>query len=153
MISLVFAGIEKSGYLVWLESMGVETKQDTVALLENTKNEAVLGLMIVLAVIIAPLWEEVVFRGYMYPVLKKYGGMWAAALCSSLLFAAVHNNLAALLPLFLLALMMVWLYELTGSIWMPIAMHACFNGLAVIGTILYRNTEHTPAILQGLPFF
>ena len=153
LISILFVGIEKSGYLVWLESMGVETKQDTVALLENTKDELVLGLMIVLAVVIAPLWEEVVFRGYLYPVLKKYGGMWTGALCSSLLFAAVHNNLAALLPLFLLALMMVWLYELTGSIWTPIAIHACFNALAVIGTIYVRNTEPYSASLQGLPFF
>ncbi|MDX1679535.1 MAG: type II CAAX endopeptidase family protein [Akkermansiaceae bacterium] len=153
LLAAIFYGIDSIGYREWLESLGVETKQDTVALLENTRDPAVLGMMIIAAVVMAPLWEELVFRGYLYPVLKKYGGIWVAALCSSLLFAAIHNSLVSILPLFLLALMMVWLYERSGSIWMPIAIHACFNGLSVLGILAVRNQNANSAILlEWLPF-
>ncbi len=124
-------GIDQFGYTAWMESLGAELEQEPVALLKNTKDPMVLGLMAITAVIVAPLWEEVVFRGYLHPVMKKFGGVWAGAICSSLLFAVVHNSLAHVLPLFLLALLLVWLYERTGSIWTPIAIHACFNGAQI----------------------
>ena len=145
--------IQAAGYMAWMESLGAEPKQDTVVLLETTKDPLILILMIITAVIVAPLWEEIVFRGYLHPVLKKYGGIWTGAIFSSLLFAVVHNSLAAMLPLFLLALLMVWLYERTGSIWTPIAIHACFNAAAVIGTVVVRNNESMSAVIHALPFF
>lgn len=137
------------GYVDWMESLGAEPEQDAVVLLKTTKDPVILVLMIFTAVIIAPLWEEVVFRGYLHPVLKKYGGVWTGAIFSSLLFAAVHNSLAAMLPLFVLAMLMVWLYEHTGSIWTPIAIHACFNATAVVGTIAARTHEDLQAMVPA----
>ena len=146
-------GIHQAGYMAWMESLGAETKQETVVLLETSRDPLILVIMVITAVVIAPLWEEIVFRGYLHPVIKKFGGIWAGALCSSLLFAAVHNSLAAMLPLFLLALLMVWLYERTGSIWTPIAIHACFNAAAVGGTFVVRYFEPAPAFLQCWPIW
>ena len=137
------------GYVDWMESLGAEPEQDAVTLLKTTKDPVILMLMIFTAVIIAPLWEEVVFRGYLHPVLKKYGGVWTGAIFSSLLFAAVHNSMAAMLPLFVLAMLMVWLYERTGSIWTPIAIHACFNAAAVVGTIAARTHGDLQAIIPA----
>ena len=94
-------GIHEVGYMAWMESLGAEPKQDTVVLLETSTDPILLIIMVITAVVVAPLWEEIVFRGYLHPVIKKFGGVWAGALCSSLLFAAVHNSLTALLPLFL----------------------------------------------------
>lgn len=135
---VLFAGIQASGYMEWMESLGVETVQETVKLLEESRDPLILGLMVVAAVIAAPLCEEIVFRGYFYPVLKKFGGAWAAAVCSSLVFAAAHGNLTALLPLFLFGCLLVFIYEKTRSIWAPIAVHFCFNCATVVVKILER---------------
>ena len=59
----------------------------------------------------------------------------------------------ALLPLFLLGLILVWIYERTGSIWAPIALHACFNTVTVISTFAARYIEEPAAtiFLPALP--
>lgn len=138
---LVFGGMQYSGYVKWMESLGVETVQDTVKLLQKSEDPLVLGLMAFAAVIAAPLCEEIVFRGYFYPVLKKFGGLRVAALCSALVFAAAHGSLTALLPLFIFGGVLVFLYEKTGSLWAPIAAHFCFNGATVLVQLVVRYCE------------
>jgi membrane protease YdiL (CAAX protease family) len=128
---LISGGLQISGYVKWMESLGAETTQDTVKLLRETDDPQVLGLMAFAAVIAAPLCEEIVFRGYLYPVLKKFSGMGPAALSSSLVFAAAHGNLTALLPLLIFGGLLVLLYEKTGSLWAPVAAHFCFNSATV----------------------
>jgi membrane protease YdiL (CAAX protease family) len=129
---LVFGGLQISGYVKWMESLGVETVQETVQLLQESRDPLILGLMAFAAVIAAPVCEEVVFRGFLYPVMKKFAGAWPAAICSALVFASAHGNLTALLPLFIFGGVLVFVYEKTGSIWAPIAVHFCFNGATVI---------------------
>ncbi|MDP3851067.1 MAG: type II CAAX endopeptidase family protein [Luteolibacter sp.] len=138
---LIFGGLQVSGYVEWMESLGVETVQDTVKLLQDSQDPQVLGLMAFAAVIAAPLCEEIVFRGYFYPVLKKFAGVRAAALSSSLVFAAAHGNLAALLPLFIFGGVLVFLYEKTGSLWAPIGAHFCFNSATVVLQMAARYYE------------
>lgn len=145
---LVFGGLQVSGYVEWMESLGVETVQDTVKLLQKSEDPLILGLMALTAVIVAPLCEEIVFRGYFYPVLKKFAGVWPAALCSAVVFAAAHGNLTALLPLFIFGGVLVFVYEKTGSLWAPIAVHSCFNSATVIVQIAARH-YHFP--LEGIP--
>ena len=128
----VFGGLQMSGYVKWMESLGVETTQETVKLLQQSQNPQVLALMTIAAVVAAPLCEEIVFRGYFYPVMKRFAGAWPAAICSALVFGAAHGNLTALLPLFIFGCVLVLVYENTGSIWAPIAVHFCFNGATVI---------------------
>jgi membrane protease YdiL (CAAX protease family) len=94
--------------------------------------------MSITAVIVAPLCEEVVFRGYIYPTLKKFNGIWIAALVSALIFSAAHGSLAALLPLFIFGVVLVFLYERTGSIWAPIGAHFLFNAATVTVQLLMR---------------
>lgn len=131
MYALLF-GLDYVGYRAWIESLGVESMQDTVRLLRESDDLAVIGLMAVAAVIAAPLCEEIVFRGYLYAAAKKFAGPWMAGICSAMVFAAAHGSLAALLPLFIFGCVLVLLYEMTGSIWAPVAAHFCFNGLTVL---------------------
>ena len=128
----VFGGLYYSGYVEWMESLGVQTVQDTVRLLQDSEDPLVLGLMAAAAVLAAPLCEEIVFRGYLYPVLKRFTGMWPAAIASSLVFGCAHGDLTAALPLFIFGGLLVLLYEKTGSLWTPIAAHFCFNGATVV---------------------
>ena len=82
--------------------------------------------------VLAPLCEEVLFRGYIYAATKRFSDRFFACLLSSLLFAVVHYNINALIPLFFLAIVLVIAYELTGSIWTPILIHALVNGSTLI---------------------
>ena len=128
---LFFGGLQASGFMQWIESLGVETVQDTVKILQNSNDPVILGLMAFAAVIAAPFCEEIVFRGYLYSATKRFAGPWAAAVCSALVFAAAHGSIAALLPLFVFGCVLVFIYEKTGSLWAPIAVHFCFNGATV----------------------
>lgn len=84
-------------------------------------------LLGVITVLGAPLMEEVVFRGYLYPVLKRMGGAWLAAVTVSLFFAAAHLEGEYLLGRFLLSLILIMAYELTGSLWAPFGIHFLNN--------------------------
>jgi membrane protease YdiL (CAAX protease family) len=134
----LFIALQISGYMDWMESLGVETVQDTVKLLQTTQDPLILGMMAFAAVIAAPICEEIVFRGYFYAILKRTIGILPAACCSALVFAAAHGNLTALLPLFLFGLALVVVYEKTGSIWAPIGAHFCFNGFTVLAQLAAR---------------
>src|SRR5438874_13298805 len=80
-----------------------------------------------LGVVLAPAAEELMFRGYLYGVLKRYCGVFAATILSAAMFAAMHLNLASLPSLFVLALCFTVAYEVTGSLLVTISMHALFN--------------------------
>lgn len=129
---LFFATLHFSGFMKWIESLGVETVQDTVKLLQESNDPTIIGLMVFAAVVAAPLCEEIVFRGYLYGAAKKFAGPWIGTVASALVFSAAHGSLAALLPLFVLGCLLVFLYEKTGSIWAPIAVHLLFNGATVL---------------------
>lgn len=87
------------------------------------------GLLLGFAVVTAPLVEEVLFRGILWPFARDRGWQTAGALAVSAVFALIHANLAAFLPLFGLGLFWIWLYERTGDLSAPVLSHALFNGL------------------------
>ena len=89
-------------------------------------------LLAFVAVVVAPLIEETIFRGLFQTTLRSYlGRPWVAIIVTSVLFTAVHENLTHWPALFVLALGMGYSYEKTGSLWRPIFMHAIFNGMSV----------------------
>jgi membrane protease YdiL (CAAX protease family) len=130
--------LNASGYARWIDSLGVDAVQDSVKLLQESNDPLILGLMALAAVVAAPICEELVFRGYFYPVTKKFAGPWVGGICTALVFAAAHGNLAALFPLCIFGGLLVIIYEKTGSIWGCIAAHLCFNGLTVLIQIAIR---------------
>ena len=98
--------------------------------------------MVVVACVGAPLAEEVIFRGYIYGVAKRFAGIPLAVVFSGLLFGAVHMNLAALLPLTILGIILALAYEYTGSLWGPIAIHFCFNAVTVGIQFIVKFNPH-----------
>jgi hypothetical protein len=90
------------------------------------------ALFVVIAVIFAPLFEELFFRGFVFRGLRTSWGWWPAALGSAAVFGAAHLQLTVFVPIFALGVALAWVYERTGSLWTSIAMHAVFNGLAVL---------------------
>ena len=136
---LVQGTLQLTGYMKWMESLGAEAVQDTVKFFQYSQDKLALGVMTLAAVIVAPLCEEVVFRGYLYPVAKRFAGPATAMFCSALLFSLAHGSLAMLLPLFLLGFAFAWIYERTGSLWAPIFAHFCVNGSTVLIQFAIRH--------------
>jgi uncharacterized protein len=83
--------------------------------------------LFVMAVVVAPIFEEVVFRGYLYGVFKRWAGSIASLVFTATLFAALHQSVTVLPSLVLLAIGLTIAYEWSGSLLVPIAMHASFN--------------------------
>ena len=136
-------GLQAVGYQDWLlGQLGFQSQQeaaqDVVKAFSEAEGPGVLLMLCLTAVVVAPVTEEVIFRGYLYPVAKRFAGRWAAVAFSSLLFAMVHQNAMALLPLAFLAVLLSLSYELTGSIWAPIGIHMFFNGTTVALQIAQR---------------
>ncbi len=99
-----------------------------------------MGMIAVAGVIVAPLSEEFLFRGYFYGVGKRYAGPWLSALLTAALFAAFHASLTAFAGLFVLALALTVAYERTGSLAVPVTMHALFNATSL--GLLYLQVTH-----------
>lgn len=81
-------------------------------------------------VVIAPLAEEILFRGYLYGKLRKYIPAWLAVLLTSLLFAAVHGQWNVAIDVLALSLVLCTLREITGNIWASFLLHMLKNGIA-----------------------
>jgi membrane protease YdiL (CAAX protease family) len=97
---------------------------------ESTLAAIVAGALIVA---VAPFAEELFFRGFFFAGLRGRLPFPIAAVGSGILFGAVHldgANLIAALQLTILGVILAWLYERTGSLWAPIALHAVNNSIA-----------------------
>lgn len=99
-----------------------------------------LVITLLLGIVLAPIAEEFIFRGYLYGVFKRYMGPAAALLLNSALFAAVHVNLASLPALFVLAACFTIAYEVTGSLLVNVCMHALFNLVSFAAILTYSNS-------------
>lgn len=128
----ISASLEFSGFNDWLtRATDAPTQQAVVSALMETQDPWLLVLLCFMAVIAAPISEEIIFRGYLYPVAKRFSGTVPAAIFSALIFAAIHYHVIALIPLMCLGLLFVIVYEWTGSLLAPIAAHILFNAATV----------------------
>jgi len=80
-------------------------------------------------IVVAPVAEEMLFRGILYPCIKGAGFRRLAFWGTAAAFGAVHMNLMNFLPLFVLALVLTLLYEKTNNLLAPIATHSLFNAM------------------------
>ncbi len=87
-------------------------------------------LLIALAVVAAPLFEEFIFRGLIFGGLRRSLGVGASVLASAAIFAVVHPP-ASILPVFGLGVMAALVYERSKLLAAPIAAHAAYNALIV----------------------
>ncbi|MBQ7113637.1 MAG: CPBP family intramembrane metalloprotease [Clostridia bacterium] len=90
-------------------------------------------------VLIAPIAEEVVFRGLVYTRLRRGMPVWAACLISSLVFALLHGQILWIAYAFVLGVLFAVVMERTGTVWATVIMHVAFN---LVGGYL---TEYLPA--------
>ena len=116
---------------------GSEQAADQFLLDELTRGGASTVLAFVAAVVLAPLAEELLFRGLLFRALLQRYRVNVAAIVSALVFAVVHVDVAVSQPLALVGLTLVGVvlahaYQRTGSLLVPIAGHAAFNGITLV---------------------
>lgn len=133
-----FAIIPPVGVLVFASNVfcrltGIHpSEQPIIDLFLQTQSLPLLATLTIFAVVVAPVFEEIVFRGFAYPALKQRFGLVPALFLVSAAFAINHLHLPSLVPLFVLALGLALAYELTGSLLASITMHALFNAVMLL---------------------
>ena len=103
-------------------------------------DRAVLPLAALAVVFVAPLSEEVFFRGFIFAGLIRPFGPAGAMVASGLLFGVFHvtgvDSLGVVLPFSLIGALFAWLYYRTGSLWPAVATHFLFNVVGFTGGVL-----------------
>lgn len=102
---------------------------------EVTRSLPVLVLAGVSALVVAPISEEFIFRGFLFNGLLRFG-FWPAGLASGFLFAAPHFDAASLIPFTLIGVVLAWLAYSSGGLRQPIVFHAAFNTASFVALLL-----------------
>ena len=111
-------------------------EQVPLKLLNDITNKFFLTLFLFQIIVIAPIVEELVFRGYVYIVLKSKSNKNVARIVTSIVFSFLHFNVAAFVPLFVFSMCLIKAYEDSSDIREPIVMHSLFNAVGVIGALI-----------------
>ena len=109
-------------------------------------------------VVLGPIVEELLYRGYLYGKLRNSFSIWLSVLITSITFGLAHLWVGPGVPLqwsvavdtFTLSLVMCAAREYTGAIWVPMMMHMMKNGIAFY--FLFINTNAVDQIGALLPF-
>lgn len=116
-----------------LAKLGVPPEnQRAVEMLLAAKSTWARAYFALFAIVIAPVAEEFIFRGMLYPFIKQLGLPRTAIFGVSAIFAGIHFDAGTFVPLFALALVLTWLYEKTDCLLAPIAAHSLFNTVNLV---------------------
>ena len=123
-------------------------------LLPEVKTNVPTGLISMLCVVIlAPIFEEVLFRGKIFSVFSATLSPLLSAVISALLFGVMHSNIAVALEAFLIGIVLSYIYILKGSIFAPILLHIMNNIVAYV-MMTFKYQERTIEDFIGeLPIF
>jgi uncharacterized protein len=102
-------------------------EQQSVEIFNRYNQVSAIVFFMLQAVFLFPVIEELFFRGFLLTFLKNYTSTWMAIVLSGGVFAFAHLNLGAVVPLWFLGVVLGVAYEHTGSLIVPISVHACFN--------------------------
>jgi hypothetical protein len=114
-------------------------EQETVSLLRATDAWSNRALMGIATVLIAPVAEEIIFRGILYPAVKRAGYPRLALWGTSILFGLIHVNLGTFVPLTFLAVVLAYLYEYTGNLLACITVHCVFNAANFVALYFFQK--------------
>jgi hypothetical protein len=96
------------------------------------QNGVTIALLFLTASVAAPIFEELIFRGFMLPSLTRYLPVWGAIATSSLIFAIAHLSLSEVLPLTTLGIILGIVYTRSRNLFSSIVLHSLWNS----GTLL-----------------
>lgn len=124
-----------SGFLSVLQRQGIIDEfppQELIKLFTEGGDPTAMTLLVIFAVLLAPIVEEIIFRGGIYRFLKSQTTLLPAQIISGAFFAVMHGNLMSFLPLVVVGILLARVYERSGNILVPMCFHACFNGFSLL---------------------
>jgi len=124
--------------LVLTKLQGEAAAQPTMKILEGTEGLSQRIIFGFAAIVLAPLIEEILFRGILYRMGQQMGYPRLALYGTSFVFAAIHGSLMTLVPLIVLAIILAKLYDHTNRLIAPIVAHSFFNAVNFFA-YLYRD--------------
>ena len=128
---VVYGTSTAAEHFIWQPLGFGATPQEAVEIFTSADSFVLRLLMGVSACVVAPVIEETIFRGFLYPVFKRFTHAGFAAVFTALFFGVVHANLGAFLPLSVLGLVLVFAWE-RGGLLLPVALHALFNTASLV---------------------
>jgi len=108
--------------------------QPIVKLFMEEKVTGILWMSALFAAVFGPIAEEIFFRGFMYPAVKRKLGAVSALMITSIIFAGLHAHLVGFMPIMALGILLGYLYEKTGSLVSSISVHI-FHNVAMLGLV------------------
>ena len=135
---------------LWVLALGINDHQELPDRLGADQGTLNLLAVVVLITVVAPLGEELFFRGYFFGALRNWRGVWPAAIGTGVVFCAIHAGSAPvgfLVPLAFFGFGLCLLYHYSGSLYPCIALHALNNSIA-LGAALNWSWE-IPVTMVG----
>ena len=123
-----------------ITALGVDTQGQAIFDIFSSLDSPV--WLILAAVIVAPLVEEIFFRGFLFQGFRKKYGWVSAMLLSSAIFAAAHLDLASLIPTFVLGIVLTYVYHRSNSVWPGVILHFLINATSTCSVYFLSQYSH-----------
>ena len=103
----------------------------------GTDTESAISIVIagLLIVIVAPLSEELFFRGFVFGAMRRSMSLWPAALISAVVWGSLHlsgGDIGVAIQISIFGIILAWLYERSGTLWAPVTAHLINNTIAFV---------------------
>ncbi|HBR95319.1 MAG TPA: hypothetical protein DEA90_14250 [Opitutae bacterium] len=141
------ASLVSTALLNVLEAAGVIdafAPQELITLFQKGGDPLAIGLLVLMAVVLAPIVEEIIFRGCIYRFLKSQTTRLPAQILSGCVFSMMHANLMSFVPLVIVGVLLARAYEKSGNLLVPIWFHAFFNAFSLLMLLITSLSEVIP---------
>jgi membrane protease YdiL (CAAX protease family) len=118
-------------WLITVFNLPIQTNTDALLRQAQSAPFTTLGLLLA-SVVVAPISEEIFFRGFAFMGLLKGMSLIPAMLVSAAIFAIAHTDLGSLIPLFIIGVALAWARWRSDSLWPGVVIHTLNNLLALI---------------------
>lgn len=123
------------GISLALAAFGVQQDQAQQFPVEGAGAWGKAGILLA-GIAFAPFAEEIFFRGFIFRAMAERKGLTRGLVYSSALFALVHGNVAAFLPLLAGAAVLATAFRRSGTLWVPMVAHAFNNTVALVALVM-----------------
>lgn len=118
--------------------------QALITLFQDGGDPIAISLLVALAILLAPIVEEIVFRGCVYRFLKSQTTLLPAQILSGCVFSFMHGNLMSFVPLVIVGVFLARVYEKSGNLMVAIWFHAFFNAFSLLMLFITGMSEVIP---------
>lgn len=132
---ILFGMVVTAGVIIELIFPFKPTLQPFAKLVLEAKDFSDLIVLLFMGSVLAPIGEEIYFRGMVYPVFKERWGLLAGMIISGIFFGLLHFDVLRFFPLFLGGVGLAYIYEKSNSLFSCMLAHGLWNGVMVL--ILY----------------